>query len=503
MISLRRTARNILIVGTSHVTVWIATFAFTVVQARYLEPSRFGQLSLALAYAAFLLIFVDFGTSTLVSRTVAQRREEGQGVIAATLLVRSVMWIVALPLLMLVSLVFGYEAELVRAILVLAVATLFVSWAGAIAAYLQGREEFVFPSVSQVVYRIVAAVVGVAILVRVPTASLPLIACAFLVGAIACAAVITAGLGRRAATTWRLEPRRAAALLRSALPFGAYLVVGTFYFNVDLVMLERMAPAENVGWYAAAYRLFNAATIVESIVVARVLYPVFSRMSLGPQTELRFVIEKALSFLTVLGGAAVLLFVLCADQIVAVLYTADTYGPAANALRLLAPGLFFLYLNSVICNALFALGHERRLLGMAAAFAVLNVSANLIAIPRFAQDGAAAVTTLTEVGLLAWLTCIAPRDLLTGASVRTIAKAGVAAVVAGILVVLSGATSLVAIVPLALVLYGAANVALRTVGSADLRAIGALLIPRRLAPTERRAVDQGVAPTATLPPPTG
>ena len=75
--------------------------------------------------------------------------------------------------------------------------------------------------------------------------------------------------------------------------------------------------------------------------------------------------------------------------------------------------------------------------------------------------------------------------------------------VAGILVVLSGATSLVAIVPLALVLYGAANVALRTVGSADLRAIGALLIPRRLAPTERRAVDQGVAPTATLPPPTG
>ena len=113
------------------------------------------------------------------------------------------------------------------------------------------------------------------------------------------------------------------------------------------------------------------------------------------------------------------------------------------------------------------------------------------------------MTTLTELGLLAWLTCIAPRELLTGASVRTIAKAGGAAAVAGALVVISGVTALVAMIPLALLLYGAAIVALRTVGSADLRAIGALLVPRRSAPAERRAVDQGAVPTATLPPPSG
>jgi O-antigen/teichoic acid export membrane protein len=276
------------------------------------------------------------------------------------------------------------------------------------------------------------------------------------------------------AIVWQIQPRRAVALLRSALPIGAYLVVGTFYFNVDLVMLEGMAPAENVGWYAAAYRLFNNATLVEAIVVARVLYPVFSRMSLGPQEELRVVIAKAMSFLAILGGAVVLLFVLCADDIVRILYSGAAYAPTANALRLLAPGLFFLYLNSVVCNALFALGYEKRLLAMAAAFAVLNVSANLALIPRFAQDGAAAVTTLTEIGLLVWLTSIAPRGLVSGEAVRAVGKAALAAAIAGVVVVLSGATALVIVAGLALLVYGAAIFGLGVIGPKDLRAIAGL-----------------------------
>ena len=470
MTSLRRTAQNILIVGTSQLAIWVATFAFTVVQARHLEPSRFGQLSLALAYAAFLTIFVDFGTTTLVSRTVAQRGGREDGLVATTLLIRTALWLAALPVLMLATIFLGYDDDLRGAIVVLAVAALFVAWGGAIAAYL---------SLSSVAYRIVAAVVGVAILVLLPRPSLFLISLAFLIGATVCAGILIAALRRHSEIRWALAPRRALDLLRTALPIGAYGVVGTFYFNVDLVMLEGMAPAENVGWYAAAYRLFNAATILESIVVTRVLYPMYSRMSVGPRAELRMVIAKALSLLTIVGGAVVLIFVLCADQIVGILYSADAYSPATSALRLLAPGLFLLYLNSVIGYALFALGREKHLLAMATAFAFLNVGANLIAIPRFAQDGAAAVTTLTELGLLMWTIRITPRDLLTGESVRTVAKAAVAAVAAGLMVLLSGATTLASMVPLALLVYGVGVVALRAIGPTDLHAIATLIGARR------------------------
>ena len=134
-----------MIVAGSQITLWVATFAFTVAQARYLEPTRFGQLSLALAYAGFLTIFIDFGTSTLLSRMVAQRSGLEDGAVAATLLVRLGLWLVALPLLLLATVLLGYDADLRGAILVLALAALFASFGTAVAAYLQGREEFSLP----------------------------------------------------------------------------------------------------------------------------------------------------------------------------------------------------------------------------------------------------------------------------------------------------------------------------------------------------------------------
>lgn len=467
--------------------IWAATFAFTIAQARYLEPTRFGQLSLALAYAAFVAIVVEFGTGTQLSRMVAQRSGDLAGAAAATMLVRSALWLAVLPLLWLASLFLGYDAELRTTIVVLAFAALLMAASGTVTAYLQGREEFLLASLASIAHRLVVAAVGITVLVLVPEPSLVLVAMAFVAGSAVSIVVLLAG-SRRSAIRLALEPRRALGLFRAAMPIGAYFVVATFYFNVDLIMLERLAPAENVGWYAAAYRLFNAATIVEAIVVGKVLYPVFSRLSLGPRAELRLVIEKALTFLTLLGGAAVLVLVLCAEQIVALLYPAESYAPAANALRLLAPGLLFLYLNSVLCFALFGLRHERRLLVMAIVFAVFNTAANFVAIPLFAQDGAAVVTTLTELGLLAWLTRAMPRDLLRSESVRVAAKAGVAALAAALLVVLSGANALATMLPLALSAYAAALVLLRAVAPADLRAIAALVSRRE---TPRRAAGSG------------
>ena len=58
-----------------------------------------------------------------------------------------------------------------------------------------------------------------------PTASLVLVAVAFLSGAVISAGVLLVGLGRRSGVRWGLQPRRAVGLLRRALPIGAYFVV--------------------------------------------------------------------------------------------------------------------------------------------------------------------------------------------------------------------------------------------------------------------------------------
>ena len=401
--------RNVSIVAMSQLVMWIATLLFTVAQAHLLGPARFGQLSLALSYAMFLTVVIDFGLGIQLSRMVAQR-SGGADALGATILVRSALWTLAVPCLWLVTVLLGYEPELQSAILVLAVSIFFVGISTAIESYLRGQERFFLPAVAGVAYRLVAALVGVALLMA--GYDLVTVASAFLLGSIAYFVVLLFGL-RASSVAPRADAHLAVKLFRSAIPLGLWWIIGTFGFSVDIVIVERLLPAENVGWYAAALRLFTVATIVPGLVVGMVLSPVLARLSLGPQEELRAVIEKTLAVLFVFGAVVSLVMALFADRIIALLYPAEAYASAANALRLLAPRVLFLYVNSVLMYTLVALHQERRLLLMVATLAVLNPLANLALVPVLRQDGAALVSSLTELVWLIWLVSAMPKALLS------------------------------------------------------------------------------------------
>jgi len=473
----RSVARNIAILAASRVVTWVAAFAFAIAQARYLGPGRFGELSVALTYAALLAIVMDFGLGTQLSRMVAQRSRGHDEALAATLQVRIGLWLMVTPAVWLATVALGYSADLRQTILVLAASVLLSGAGSTVASFLQGREEFLLPAIASVGQGLTAAGVGVLVLVTRP--DITAVAYAFVAAAAVNLAVLLLDRRVRQWLWLRVDRRSALDLLRSAVPLGVYSIATTFYFAVDMVMLARLAPAENVGWYAAAYRPFSAATILPTIVAGTVLYPVLSRLSLGSRDELRAVIEKALTVLTLSGAGVALVFALFAERIVALLYQAQPYAETAGALRLLAPGLLFIYLNWILAIALLGLRLERRLIVMALTVAVLNPLMNLAAIPLFREQGAAFTTSLTELIVLVWLVRMMPRDLLRVASVPVGAKAAVAAIFTAIVLMPVRDQPLLLTVPLAMALYAAVALVMRTVTARELAAIGAVVLPSR------------------------
>jgi len=169
-----------------------------------------------------------------------------------------------------------------------------------------------------------------------------------------------------------------------------------------------------------------------------------------------------------------LTLVIAADQVVALLYPARDYREAATALRLLAPALAAMYTNGIFFLALLGMGYERRLLVMAAFLAVLNPIANILVIPILRQDGAALVTSLTELIVLVWVLALTPPKDLRGAAnpatvVRILAGATPAAVC------LWALRDILVGIPLAGVVYLSALLALGVVPVRDLRALRTLL----------------------------
>jgi len=432
MSAVQRILRDIAIVSGGQAVTWVATFVFVLAQARLLGPARFGELSLALSYAAFFAIVVDFGVATHVTRAVAQTRSGEATVLWSALVLRATLWLAALPLAWGITVALGYDAELQATIMVLVDSLLFVGVAGALAAFSQGHERFLLPTLANALQRVAAAIVGIAILAA--GFGVVSVAAVYAISSALAVALLVVGLRGRGLTAPRIAPRSTWMLASAALPIGLYWIAGTFYFNVDMALVERMTTRESLGHYAAAYRLFNALAIVPAIVCGTVLYPVYSKLSTSSTAALRPAVEKTIAYLTLAGVLVAVLCIGLATPIIGVLYPMPAYGPAANALRLLAPGLLFLYVNSVLASALFALHHERRLLAIAVVAAILNTSANFLAIPVYGQEAAAAITSATELFLLGALVFATPPGLLRGAVARLASRAVAAGFVTAVLI---------------------------------------------------------------------
>jgi O-antigen/teichoic acid export membrane protein len=417
--------RNAAIVAGAQAITWAATFGFTVAQARYLGPARFGELSLALSYAVILGVVVDFGLSNKLARDVARRPASAGPALLASVAVRTALWSVAMPFVWASTVLLGYGSELQASILILAVSVLVGGLPLSLAAYFQGCEAFVFPSLASIAQRGSAAVLGVAALALgygiVVVASVYLAACMLQI------LVMIPGLRRHPVSLPGVERGAAVDMFRGTATLGCFWILAALYSNVDMVILQRLAPPENVAWYAAAYRLFNATTMVVGFVLGTVLYPALARLSVDSRDALRAAMERSFAFTLASGVFLALTLVVAADQIVALVYSGHDYAPAASALRLLGPGIAAMYANGVFFLALLALGFEKRLLVMAALLALLNPLANLLVIPVLQQNGAALITSVTEAIVLVCVLAATPNDLRRAARPAVVAKVLVAA----------------------------------------------------------------------------
>jgi len=469
MRALQEIIRNVSVVAISQAITWTAAFVFTIAQARYLDPARFGELAVAFSYALLLGVVLDFGLSTKLARDVAKSPGIAGQALMATFVVRVGLWCVAMPLVWASTIILGYHAELQATILIIGASMLFGTLAAGLGSYFQGREEFVVPSLGSIAQRGSAAVLGIAALAL--GQGIIGVAIALVVANVLQLLVLVSGMRSHPVSSTALERVAVISMFKGSAMLGVLWILGTFYYNVDMLILERMAPPESVAWYAAAYRLFNAAVMLVGFTSTTVLYPVLSRLSVGSREGLRRALERSFTFFLLCGVFVGVTLIVAADQLVALLFPSREYREAATALRLLTPGLVAIYANGVFFLTLLGMGFERRLLVMAAVLAVLNPLANLVVIPLLQQNGAALITSATEAIVLIWVIAATPRDLRGAAKPVVIMKVLVAGAVATAGMWFVRDHSLLITIPLAGIVYAAAALALGILPVEEMRAL--------------------------------
>jgi O-antigen/teichoic acid export membrane protein len=320
---------------------------------------------------------------------------------------------------------------------------------GATESVLSGFERLATPALSKVVQQLVFVLVGSAALIT-GVGYFGLIG-ANLLGVALMTLLCWRAVSRLGMRPGRTDARRWAALLRLSFPFGVIGFTLGLSYRFDTVLLSIFRGDVETGYYNAGYNLVFSAVVLSN-VLNTALYPSLARRAASDPSMLPDIYARTLRYLMCAALPIAVGVWATADQLVVFLF-GDSYLPAASALRIVIWVVPFMFASEFLGYVVVLQGEERRVARSVLISTAINVVANLILVPRFGLIGAAVMTVVTEMVLIAqygWLLRAELRRLDWG---RVLLRPLLAASLMGVVAIVARPLGLVEIIGLSAVSY--------------------------------------------------
>jgi O-antigen/teichoic acid export membrane protein len=182
--------------------------------------------------------------------------------------------------------------------------------------------------------------------------------------------------------------------LKASAPLAVNGVLALLSLRIELLALAFFRGSYEAGLFAAALKVVELMNVIPAAVAAGAM-PALTREAAQGTDPVR---RRTAATAALLAAPAAAGLVLIAPGIVTML--GEGYAAAATPLRVLAPALLALFMNTVLMHSLIAAGRARRLPLLTAARVAAGTALALVLIPRWGATGAAAGFLLAEMMLL-------------------------------------------------------------------------------------------------------
>ncbi|MBO6080044.1 MAG: oligosaccharide flippase family protein [Bacteroidales bacterium] len=186
-------------------------------------------------------------------------------------------------------------------------------------------------------------------------------------------------------------------IIKKSLPYALITLLMASYYRIDSVLLERLLPrdiaATQAGIYATAFRLLDALVMI-AYLFSVILLPLFSKM-LKQKENVVPVVRTSFSFLFLFSVSAVVILYVYREPIIRLFYP-DVVESSVAVFRLIIFGLIPISMNYLFGTLLTANGSMKQLNVTAAIGIAINVTVNLLLIPRMLACGSAVASFCTQ-----------------------------------------------------------------------------------------------------------
>lgn len=248
------------------------------------------------------------------------------------------------------------------------------------------------------VLRQAATTAGIAALVVAGASLVPF----FWVTLVAAAVTLAVTLAVVARST-RVAPRRDRevwrSVLREAVPYTVALAGGILYFRLAVVLMTYLAPEDETGYYATAFRITEVIGVLPWLAVSSA-FPILSRAAVTDGDRMRWALQQLFEVSVVVGTALALGLAVGAPVAVAVI-AGPEFDPAVDVLRVLAIAQLTLFLVATWVYALLALRQYRVIMVSTLAATVVAAAGTVVLVGPLGAMGAAIATAAADATLAA------------------------------------------------------------------------------------------------------
>jgi len=253
----------------------------------------------------------------------------------------------------------------------------------------------------------------------------------------------------------KLDFQKWVQIIKIGAPLGLSLLFLAIYNRIDVLMLSLMVNLDAVGRYSAAYRLTWALAIIPD-ALAFTLFPIMSGFYKKSEEALKKTHALAFRYLTIIFVPIAFGTTILSERILFHIYGAD-YLNEGIVLTLIALmwGALLIFLNLISSNMLNSIHRQNYVVGAILAGVLVNVTANLLLIPRYSFFGAAIATLFTEIVTFILFYVLVKKFLYT-ISLKEFIKPAMASLTMVLVLISVQWLSLFILIPLGALVYFAA-----------------------------------------------
>lgn len=364
-------------------------FLFFIIFARSLGDNLVGQYSIAVTFTSFITMFVVFGFDKIVERGIAQNNRDLFILVISALIGVFIFWLISIPATFFLLTKLDYSRNVIFTIQILTLYVISSALLIVFNASFRGLERMdfeasltffsgflflllgsfatlyfkniIYIALAMVIERTITVVIAIWIFIRIAKRNI--------------VEVFT-----------KISTKEWFAFLKSTLPFVGVALIALLYQRVDILILAEFLSDGDVGQYSTAYRVFEILILLPSMI-ATAAFPIMTQSQKLDRKVYQNIAGKSIQY-SLVALLPIIIGAFFLGQSVIEIIFGEQFRPAGILLKILVWGLLSQAINNTLGRGIIAYHHEKSLIIIGFLSLAVNITLNIILIPKIGVIGA-------------------------------------------------------------------------------------------------------------------